>query len=332
MGVITPYVIVDGWKMSLSKLAVIAIGGNSLIRDKMHVSVEDQYLAVCETALHIVGLIEQGYEVVITHGNGPQVGFILRRSEIAANIEHMHRVPLVSCGADTQGAIGYQIQQAMDNEFKRRSIPKSAVTLVTQVVVASDDPAFNKPAKPIGSFYTEAQAEQIQKENPSWVLLSDAGRGFRRVVPSPLPLEIVEKEPISKLVRDGYSVIGVGGGGIPVVRQADGTLQGVDAVIDKDFASSLLASEINADLLIISTGVPKVYLNFGKPTQRALDRIYLAELRGYMAENHFSGGSMLPKIQAVISFIEKGGRQAIITCPESIEEAVAGKTGTHIFP
>lgn len=311
-------------------LAVVAIGGNSLIRDNAHQTVEDQYDAVCETARHIAGMIEQGYDVVITHGNGPQVGFILRRSEIACEVAGMHHVPLVSCGADTQGAIGYQIQQAMDNEFKQRNIPKSAVTLVTQVEVDPADPAFQKPTKPIGSFYNQQQAEHLQGER-GWVMINDAGRGWRRVVPSPQPLRIVEKEVISKLARDGYCVIGVGGGGIPVIRQENGTFKGVDAVIDKDFASSLLAAEIGADELVISTGVPKVYLNYGKPDEKALDRVTLNELKQYAAQGHFAPGSMLPKIQAVINFLEQGGKKALITNPESLEEAVAGKTGTHVY-
>lgn len=315
----------------MSTLAVVAIGGNSLIRDNAHESVEDQYQAVVETAKHIVGMIEQGYEVIVTHGNGPQVGFILRRSEIAKDVAAMHQVPLVSCGADTQGAIGYQIQQAMDNEFKKRGMGKTAVTIVTQVVVSENDPAFEKPTKPIGSFYTKEQTEEIQKTNPSWVMIEDAGRGYRRMVASPLPQEIVEKDVINKLVRDGYCVISVGGGGIPVVKREDGSLQGVDAVIDKDFATSLLASDIKADVLIISTGVPTVYLNYGKPNEKALDKVSLTELKQYVAENHFAPGSMLPKIQAVIKFLENGGKEAIITNPESLEEAVAGKTGTHIY-
>lgn len=315
----------------MAKLAVIAIGGNSLIRDNTRQTVEDQYAAVCETARHIVGMIEQGYEVIITHGNGPQVGFILRRSEIANEVAGMHFVPLVACGADTQGAIGYQIQQAMDNEFKQRGLDKSAITLVTQVVVDGNDPAFQKPTKPIGSFYTREQAEKIQKEHPDWVMVSDAGRGFRRVVASPLPLEIVEKEVIHKLALDGYCMIAVGGGGIPVIRREDGTFTGVDAVIDKDFAASLLAAAVKADELIISTGVPKVYLNYGQPDEKALDRVTLAELKEYVKENHFAPGSMLPKIQAVIRFLENGGRKAIITNPESLEAAVAGNTGTHVM-
>jgi carbamate kinase len=315
----------------LKKLVVVAIGGNSIVIDNAHQTLEDQYHAVCETARHIVGMIEQGYNVVITHGNGPQVGFILRRSDISSEVAHMHRVPLVICGADTQGSIGYQIQQAMDNEFIRRGIEKSAVAVITQVVVSPDDPAFQNPTKPIGSFYTQEQAEQLQKENPDWVMVNDAGRGYRRVVPSPQPQEIIENKAIGRLVQDGYCVISVGGGGIPVVRRADGTLEGVDAVIDKDFASSRLATEINADILVVSTGVPEVYLNYGQPDQKALNVIHLAELKGYVQQNHFSPGSMLPKIKAVISFLEKGGREAIITNPESLEEAIAGKTGTHIY-
>jgi carbamate kinase len=315
----------------MSKLAVIAIGGNSLVRDNAHQTVKDQYDAVCETAKHITGMIEQGYEVIITHGNGPQVGFILRRSEIASETAGMHPVPLVTCGADTQGAIGYQIQQAMDNEFRRRGMNKSAATIVTQVIVDVNDPAFEDPAKPIGSFYTEEQTKKIQKENPSWVMVSDAGRGYRRVVASPLPQEIIESDIIKKLVGAGYCLVAVGGGGIPVIKQEDGTLAGIDAVIDKDFASSLLATQINADVLIISTGVPKVYLNYGKPDEKALDKVTLNELKKYVEEKHFAPGSMLPKIQAIIKFLESGGKQAIITNPESLEEAVAGKTGTHIY-
>ena len=315
----------------MGKVAVVAIGGNSLVRDNAHQSVEDQYNAVCETAKSIAGMVEQGYEVIVTHGNGPQVGFILRRSDIAYEMAGMHRVPLVSCGADTQGAIGYQIQQALDNEFHKRGMGKSAVTLVTQVVVDGDDPAFLNPTKPIGSFYTQEQNEKNLTDHPDWVMMFDAGRGYRRVVPSTLPQEIVEGECIKKLVAAGYCLVAVGGGGIPVVRQEDGMLKGVDAVIDKDFASSLLATQIKADILVLSTGVPKVYLNYGKPDEKALDKVTLTELKQYVKEGHFAPGSMLPKIQAVINFLENGGEKAIITNPESLEEAVAERTGTHIF-
>jgi len=316
----------------MNKLVVIAIGGNSLISDNSHQTVEDQYSAVCETARRITSIIEEGCNVIVTHGNGPQVGFILRRSEIATEAAGMHPVPLVSCGADTQGAIGYQIQQAMDNEFRIRGIDKSAVTIITQVVVDAKDPAFEKPTKPIGSFYAEEHIQKIKAENPSWVMVNDAGRGYRRVVASPLPQEIVEAEIIKKMVGEGYCLVAVGGGGIPVIEQVDGTLKGIDAVIDKDFASSLLAAQINADVLIISTGVPRVYLNYGKPDETALDKVTLNQLKQYVQENHFAPGSMLPKIQAVINFLESGGKEAIITNPESLEAAVAGKTGTHVYP
>jgi carbamate kinase len=314
------------------RTALIAIGGNSLIRDNAHPTVADQYVAVCETVRHIAAIIARGYRVIITHGNGPQVGFILRRSEIACEVGGMHPVPLVSCGADTQGAIGYQIQQAMDNEFLRRGILQSAVSVVTQTVVSADDPAFRRPSKPIGSFFNQEQAEALQKKNPDWIFLADAGRGYRRVVPSPLPVRIVERQAIADLVGCGYCVVAAGGGGIPVFQAPDGTLQGVDAVIDKDRASSLLATEIGVDTLIISTAVPKVYLNFGRPDQQPLDCLTVCELEQYAAQGHFAPGSMLPKIEAVIQFLKQGGEEAIITNPESLEEAVAGNTGTHVRP
>lgn len=317
----------------MNKLAVVAIGGNSLIRDEAHKTVADQYAAVCETAVHITDMIESGYDVVITHGNGPQVGFILRRSEIAEQAEGMHPVPLVNCGADTQGAIGYQIQQAMGNEFRKRGIGKSAVTVVTQVLVDADDPAFGKPTKPIGSFFGEDRVEQVRREHPDWTLVSDAGRGYRRVVASPLPKEIVEAPVIESLLGQGHCLVAVGGGGIPVVRRPDGSLEGRDAVIDKDFASSLLASRLNADLLVISTGVPQVCVNFGRPDQKALEQVTVAELKRYAEEGHFAPGSMLPKIQAVIGFMErpgKAGRCALITDPQSLGRAVAKKAGTHV--
>jgi carbamate kinase len=314
----------------MSKLAIIAIGGNSLIKSKDKVSIADQYIAIEETAVHITDIIEQGYNVVVTHGNGPQVGYILRRAEIARDVTGMHTVPLVNCGADTQGAIGYQIQQALTNEFKRRRINRMAVTLVTQVRVDSEDEAFNHPMKPIGSFYTEEELEVIKSKNSDWVFMEDAGRGFRRVVASPKPLEIVEADAIKSMIKSGFCVVAVGGGGIPVVEDSEGMLIGMDAVIDKDFATSLLAYEISADLLIISTGVEKVCLNFGQPNQIDLDHITLKQLKSYRDEGHFAPGSMLPKIEAVINFLEKGGQKAIITSPENLKEALENKTGTHI--
>ncbi|MCD4783887.1 MAG: carbamate kinase [Candidatus Eremiobacteraeota bacterium] len=311
----------------MSKVAIIAVGGNSLIKDKEHRSVPDQYKAVYETSLHICDMIEMGYNVVVTHGNGPQVGFILLRSEAAK--DQLHQVPLDSCGADTQGAIGYMFQKALHNIFLDKGIDKSVATVVTQVVVDKEDPAFQNPSKPIGPFYLEKEARERQ-EKEGWDVVEDAGRGWRRVVASPIPKEIVEEKAITKLINSGFTVVAVGGGGIPVLKDENGHLDGTAAVIDKDFASSLLASNIKADLFLISTAVEKVFLNFGKPNQKALDKMTLDECKKYVEEGHFKPGSMLPKIKAVIKFIENGGEKAIITNPENIRKALEGKTGTHI--
>jgi len=314
------------------KVAVIAIGGNSLIKDPKHQSVEDQYEAAKESCIHIADMIEAGYEVVIGHGNGPQVGFILRRSEIAAKAEGMHEIPLDVCGADSQGAIGYALQQNLQNELKRRGIKKSVATVVTQTLVDRDDPAFKNPSKPIGGFMDEAEAKRRQKEM-SWTVVEDAGRGWRRVVASPLPKEIVEIDAIKALISAGVIVISTGGGGIPVIRNAKGDLEGVAAVIDKDFGSSLLANNVGAEVFVISTAVEKAALNFGKPNQKWLDKITLAEAKKYLAEGtHFAKGSMAPKVQAIIRFLEAGGKQALITNPENIGRALKGETGTRILP
>jgi carbamate kinase len=314
------------------KLAVVAIGGNSLIKDEQHKTVEDQYLAAKETTFHIADMIEAGWDVAIGHGNGPQVGFILRRSEIAAKIEGMHEVPLDVCGADSQGAIGYALQQTLQNELYRRGVRKVVATVVTQVLVDKNDPAFQKPSKPIGSFMDDAEARRREKEM-AWSVVEDAGRGWRRVVASPLPKEVVELDAVKCLIDAGTVVITVGGGGIPVIDAGDHKYEGVAAVIDKDFASSLLASLINADLFLISTAVEKVAINFGKPEQKWLDKMTLAEAKQYLAEGtHFAKGSMAPKIQAIIWFLENGGKQALITNPENIGRALKGETGTWIVP
>jgi carbamate kinase len=313
----------------MSKLAVVAIGGNSLIKDEAHKTVPDQFAAVQGTAVHIAEMIAQGWNVVITHGNGPQVGFILLRSEYSRGV--LHPVPLDSCGADTQGAIGYMIQQALHNEFIRRNIRRQCVTVVTQVLVDSNDPAMQHPSKPIGSFYKEEEA-RAKMAQESWVMVEDAGRGWRRVVPSPVPQEIIEQKAIEALIKSGFIVVAVGGGGIPVVRDHAGNLSGVEGVIDKDLASSLLASKLNADLLLISTAVEKASLNFKKPNQRELDTITLSEARRYYEEGHFASGSMGPKVQAIISYLEQGGRAALITMPETIGKALSGQTGTWIMP
>lgn len=318
--------------MTNRKLAVVAIGGNSLIKDEKHKTVEDQYQAAKETCFHIADMIEAGWDVAIGHGNGPQVGFILRRSEIAARVEGMHEVPLDVCGADSQGAIGYALQQNLQNELYRQGIRKPVATVVTQVLVDKDDPAFKNPTKPIGSFMDEAEARRREQEM-GWNVVEDAGRGWRRVVASPIPKDVVELEAVKTLLGAGTVVITVGGGGIPVIDVGDREYRGVAAVIDKDYASSLLAREIGADLFLISTAVEKAAINFGKPHQRWLDRMTLAEAKQYLAEGtHFAKGSMAPKIQAIIWYLEAGGKQALITNPENIGRALRGETGTWIVP
>src|SRR5208283_3969295 len=294
------------------KTLVIAIGGNSLIKDALHQSVSDQYAAVVETAGHVTDLLECGYRIVITHGNGPQVGFILLRSEHSRGI--LHEVPLDSIVADTQGALGYQIQQALENEFRRRRFSKSVATIVTQTLVDRADPAFADPSKPIGEFYTREKAEERERVD-NWRMIEDAGRGWRRAVPSPRPVRIIESEVIRHLAAGGYVVIAAGGGGIPVVADEKGLLSGVEAVVDKDLASAVLAAQIGADILVISTGVEKACLNFGSPGQRDIDAMTPAEARRYIAEGHFGPGSMLPKVEACVHFVEQRGGTAVITCP-----------------
>lgn len=311
------------------KVAVVAVGGNSLILDSKHQSVEDQYAAAVATMKHIAAMISKGWDVVITHGNGPQVGFVLARSEYSRGI--LHEVPLDSCGADTQGAIGYNFQMALGNIFKDQGIKKSVVTVVTQVLVDKNDPSFKKPSKPIGQFYSEEEAQK-RKEKDGWDIMEDAGRGWRRVVASPDPKEIIEIAAIKTLIDAGVSVVAVGGGGIPVIRDEKGDLKGTAAVIDKDLASALLANLINADLLLISTAVEKVCLNYGKPNQQSLDKMTVADAKKYIDEGHFKPGSMLPKIKAIVRFLENGGKKALITDPAHIPQALDGKTGTWILP
>jgi len=309
------------------KIAVVAVGGNSLIRDERHKTVPDQYAATVETAKHIAGMIEKGWNVVLTHGNGPQVGFILRRSELA--LHELHPVPLDYCGADTQGAIGYMFQRALHNEFSKRGMNKQAATVVTQVLVDKNDPAFQTPSKPIGSFMS-AEAAARKRAEEGWAMVEDAGRGWRRVVPSPLPKKIIERDAIETLIRGGFIVICSGGGGIPVIENENGQLEGVEAVIDKDYAASILANTVKADLFLISTAVEKVALNYNKPDQKWLDALSLAEAKKYLAEGQFHKGSMGPKIQAIIWYLEAGGKEALITNPENLERALAGETGTRI--
>ncbi len=310
------------------KTAVVAIGGNSLIQDNTRREMKYQWDAVRETCSHIAAMISEGWQVVITHGNGPQVGYILRRAELAAH--EVHTVPLDIIGADTQGSIGYMIQQSLRNSLRSMGLSMNVISLVTQTLVDKEDPAFKKPTKPIGGFLTEVEARRFEREG--WMVTEDAGRGWRRVVASPQPLDIVELDAIKMALQNNYIVVAVGGGGIPVIRDEHGELRGVYAVIDKDRASSLLACGINADLFLISTGVEKVALNFKKPNEQFLDRVTLKEARQYIQEGHFSPGSMLPKAEAIVRFLENGGPQALITDPPNIARALRGETGTRFVP
>jgi len=307
---------------------VIAIGGNSLIADKDHQTVQDQYIAIAETDHHISALIAEGWDVAISHGNGPQVGFIMRRSELSRG--ELHEIPMDVAGADTQGAIGYALQQNLVNDFQDLNLDKSVATVVTQVEVSATDPAMLNPSKPIGTFLDEEEAKR-RAEEEGWDVIEDAGRGWRRVVASPQPVRIVEIDVIRQLIDSGVVVICVGGGGIPVVADERGHLSGVAAVIDKDLASALLALEIEADVLLISTAVEKVALNYGKPNEEWVDHLTLDEVKQYLEEGgHFAEGSMAPKMRAVVKFLEGGGREAIITNPVNIAKSTAGEAGTRI--
>lgn len=310
-----------------SKLIVIAIGGNSLIEDSKHVTVSAQYEAAAKTCHHIARLVREGHRVVIAHGNGPQVGYILRRAEYAKDI--LHTVPLDSCVADTQGAIGYQLQRALDNEFTALGLKESVATVVTQVEVDPNDKSFQNPTKPIGSFMSEEEALK-HKEKDGWSIMEDAGRGFRRVVASPKPKKIIELDTIRTLLDNNIIVIAAGGGGIPVVRDENGALQGKEAVIDKDLAAAILAKDLHADLFVISTAVEKVCLNYGKPDQKELSEVPVSELDTYIEEGHFAPGSMLPKIQAVRDFVSSTGGTGLITDPSHLYDALYHGAGTKI--
>ncbi len=312
----------------MDRTAVIAVGGNSLILDNRHPEVERQWEAVRETCEHIAEMVEAGWKVIVTHGNGPQVGFILRRNELAA--PEVHETPFDLIVADTQGSIGYMLQQTLNNTLRVRGINRSVVTVITQVVVDRDDPAFTAPSKPIGKFMSEEETGKFKLAG--WNLVEDSGRGWRRVVASPQPREIVEQGAIRSMIKSGYIVVACGGGGVPVIRNAEGSLEGVAAVIDKDLASSLLAQSLRADLFIISTGVERVAINFNTPDQRDLPQMTLAQAHQYLEEGHFAKGSMRPKVEAVVDFIEKGGPRALITNPSSLGAALRGETGTWITP
>ncbi len=310
----------------MAKLAVVAVGGNSITKADQDGTIPEQFANARETARHIAAMIARGYDVVVTHGNGPQVGNILLRAEMASCV--LPALPLDTCGADSQGGIGYMIQQVLRSELRKRGIERDVVTVLTQVVVDASDPAFDSPSKPIGPFYTREEAERKHGDE-GWAIVEDADRGWRRVVPSPMPVRVVEVGAIRALLEAGCVVIAVGGGGIPVVED-NGELRGVEAVIDKDHASRLLAVDIGADLLLMSTDVERVALNFGKENEQELSTLSIADAKRYYDQGHFPRGSMGPKILAGIAFLEAGGDSVIITNPESIEPALDGETGTRL--
>ena len=306
---------------------VLAVGGNALLRPGDKGTAEEQMLRARETAENIYPLFQK-FKVVVTHGNGPQVGAILLQNETAKDV--VPPMPLDICGAMSQGEIGYMLEQSFQNVLEEKGIDKEIVTVLTRVIVDEKDPAFENPTKPIGPFYTEEEAKRLAREK-GWHVIEDSGRGWRRVVPSPMPLEIVEKEVIGELLDKGFVAIAVGGGGIPVIRKGK-KLMGVEGVIDKDLASAVLARDIKADRLIILTSVEKVYLNFGKPEQKGIDNMSVQEAKRYMEEGHFKKGSMYPKILASTIYLENGGKEVLITSPERIQDALDGKTGTWIYP
>jgi carbamate kinase len=310
--------------------AVFAVGGNALIKDRQHQTVEDQYRTAGEAAEHIADMIQDGWDVVVTHGNAPQVGFILRRSELAS--DELHEIPLDVCDADAQGAIGYALQQNLLNIFGERKMSKTVVTLITQTEVDPDDLAFTHPTKAIGGVMTRPEAME-RSEREGWQIVEEVGRGWRRVVASPEPRRIIELEAIQALLASGIVTIATGGGGIPVVADEHGNLHGVPAVIDKDLTSSLLAIRVEADLLVIGTSVEKVALNWGKPDQRWIDQMTVEEAKRRLAEGtHFAPGSMKPKVEAVVRYLEGGGKRAIISDLEGVRRALDGEAGTQFVP
>lgn len=311
------------------KKIVVALGGNALQQSGKPATAEAQLEIIKETVHHLADMIEDGNEVIVAHGNGPQVGRIVIQNETAREVTPA--MPFDVCGSMSQGMIGYHLQQALGFELKQRGLKKPVLTVVTQVVVDSDDKAFMNPTKPIGPFYTEEEANEL-RDTKGYSVVEDSGRGYRRVVASPLPKKIVELESVKTLIDAGHIVITVGGGGIPVLENKDGSLKGVAAVIDKDFASEKLAEDLDADLLLILTEVEKVAINFGKPNQKNLDELTLEEAKTYIGEGHFAPGSMLPKIEAAMKFAEsRKGRKSIISSLGKAREALKGESGTSII-
>lgn len=312
-----------------AKTIVVALGGNALIEEGTKGTIEEQFANTRKSMAAIVGLIKEGHHVVLSHGNGPQAGVHLVRNEVGST-NGAAPSPLNVIVADTQGSIGYMIQQSLHNALLKAGVKKDVVTVVTQVVVDKNDPSMKNPTKYVGLYFKEA--DLVACKDKGWVMKEDPGRGYRRVVASPIPVDVVEKETIHELLKSGKVVIAVGGGGVPVCRAADGTLEGVDAVIDKDRASALLASQIKADELVILTGVDKVAINFKKPDMKVLDKMTVAEAEKHLADKQFPAGSMGPKVEAAIDFIKLGGKLVVITSLEKAQAAVDGNEGTRIVP
>jgi carbamate kinase len=310
------------------KTAVVAIGGNALIKKGEEGNIYQQFANARETCAKIIKIVEMGYDIVLTHGNGPQVGDSIRRHENSRKT--IPPYPLGMCVSETVGSMGYMLQQTMQNTAKKSNVSKDVVTIITQVLVDGNDPSFGNPTKPIGQFFSKTDIEEITRTE-KWTVVEDSGRGWRRVVPSPKPLSIVEKDTIGDLLERGKIVIACGGGGLPVIQLENGLLDGVEAVVDKDYASSKLAQQLGIDELIILTGVDKVSVNFGKPDQADLDVLTVSDAKRYLADGQFPPGSMGPKIEAAIEFIENGGKRAIIASHDKLVEAVQGKAGTQII-
>jgi carbamate kinase len=308
-------------------IVVVALGGNAILRRGEKGTFEEQYRNVCETVQRMADLVQNGYKVVITHGNGPQVGATLLRHEAAKSI--VPPFPLDVCGSETQGFIGYMIQQALRNELKKRGMDKYVITVVTRVIIDADDEAFRNPTKPVGPFYTEEEADKIRSQHPDFVVKEDAGRGYRRVVASPDPKIIAERFAIRALVDNGFVVVACGGGGIPIVEEGT-QARGIEAVIDKDLAGQRLATLIDASVFVILTDIDGAYLNYGTAKQSLIKEATLQQLEQYMKEGHFKEGSMSPKISAAMRFVESGGKEAIIAELSKLAEAMQGKSGTHV--
>jgi carbamate kinase len=313
-----------------ARTAVVAVGGNALLEGGGPATIAEQFDAARRLAPQLCRLVADGWRIVLTHGNGPQVGFIMRRSDLVADIEPgLPQLALDMAVADSQGSIGYILGSTLQGELRAAGLAPQVVAMLTHTVVDAADPAFGAPTKPIGSFYDEAVARRLADAN-GWTVAEDSGRGFRRLVPSPRPVRIVEQDAIETLVDAGFLVVAAGGGGIPVVEHADGRLEGVEAVIDKDFASAALARSVGANLLCITTGVDQVAINFGRPDQRALDVIDADEARRHLADGQFPTGSMGPKIEAALGFLAAGGDEVLITSPDRLAEALEGGTGTRV--